>query len=199
MKPRARPLIALLAAFAAQAVTAQTLLEVHAAGHTLDFVDPGSGRQLASVDVAARPSRVAISPDGKLAAVLSCGDTSAAAPRPSIEIDIVDLEHPQVLRRLPLSRPTCPDSLAWPEPERIAIADGPASPMDAIDPVSGRVVGTWTNSENAVVARPDDGHPSIDVTTVAVQQFLASGGDLRQLATTPVIPRAVCHACTPDP
>ncbi len=72
MKPRARPLVALLAAFAAQAVTAQTLLEVHAAGHTLDFVDPGSGRKLASVEVAAGPRRVAVAPDGKLAAVLSC-------------------------------------------------------------------------------------------------------------------------------
>ena len=199
MKPRARPLVALLAAFAAQAVTAQTLLEVHAAGHTLDFVDPGSGRKLASVEVAAGPRRVAVAPDGKLAAVLSCAKPSESASGPSIALSIVDLEHPQVLRRLPLSRPACPDSLAWPAPERIAIADGPASPMDAIDSVSGRVVGTWTNSENAVVARADDGHPSIDATTVAVQQFLASGGDLRQLATTPVIPRAVCHACTPDP
>jgi len=198
MRSRTRGLVALLGVLAAQAVGAQTLLEVHGAGHTLDFVDPGSGRKLASVDVAAEPRRVAVAPDGRLAAVLSCSDTSASAPRPSIQVSIVDLEHPRVLRRLALARPACPDRLSWPEPERITIADGPASTMDAIDPASGRVVGAWTESRRTVATRAGDDRPSIDVTTVAVQQFLASGGDLRQLATTPVIPRAVCHACTPD-
>ena len=29
--------------------------------------------------------------------------------------------------------------------------------------------------------------------------FLADGGRLADLAVTPVLPRATCHACTPDP
>ena len=193
-----RGLCALLAVFAAQAVAAQTLLEVQAAGHTLDFVDPGSGTKLASVDVAPGPRRVAVSPDGKLAAVLSCSAQASSAKRSTVSLSIVDLEHPGELRRLPVALPMCPMDLVWFEPGRLAVTLETTSSSQVIDPMSGEVAGELAEPDRAAVQRARDHRQALDLTTVAVQQFLAGGGDSRQLATTPVIPRAVCHACTPE-
>lgn len=198
MRSRMRGLCALLAVFVAQDVAAQTLLEVQAAGHALDFVDPGSGTKLASVDVAAGPNRVAVSPDGKLAAVLSCSAQSGGENRSAVSLSIVDLEHPKELRRLPVALPMCPTDLIWFASGRLAVTFESTTSSQVIDAASGEVAGELAEGDRAAVRRAGEHRQAFDLTTVAVQQFLAGGGDLRQLATTPVIPRAVCHACTPE-
>jgi len=177
---------------------AQTLLQVERASHTLALVDPGSGLTLASIDVAAVPRRVSVSPDGKLAAVLSCSESPAGAPASSVSLGIVDLEHPKELRRLPLAASSCPDSLAWFAPDRIAVEAGPALAGHAIEPATGRNVGELSEGDRAAIENESRRRGTPDLRTVAVQQFLAAGGDVHGLAMTPVMPHAVCHACAPD-
>jgi DNA-binding beta-propeller fold protein YncE len=183
--------VVVLATLVAPGAQAQTLLQIERASHTLALVDPGSGLKLASIDVAAEPRRVSVSPDGKFAAVLSCVESSAT-------LSIVDLEHPKELRRVALATSSCPDSLTWFAPDRIAVAAGPAPGGQAIEPATGRNVGELNEGDFAAIEN-ENGQGTLDLRTVAVQQFLAAGGDVRGLAMTPVIPRAVCHACTPDP
>jgi hypothetical protein len=195
VKPRVLWLAVVLGTLGGHAAGGQTLLQVERTRHALALVDPGSGLRLASIEVAAEPRGVAVSPDGKLAAVLSC----SAAHAPSVTMSIVDLEHPRELRRLPLATSSCPDALTWLAADRIAVEAGPTLAGHTIDPTSGRVVGELTASDRAAVQTENKRRSTLDVHTVAVQQFLASGGDLRDLAWTPVMPRAVCHACTPDP
>jgi hypothetical protein len=188
-----------LAMLVAPGAEAQTLLQVEQASHTLALVDPGSGLKLASIDVAAVPRRVSVSPDGKFAAVLSCTESSSPANVSSVSLSIVDLEHPKELRRVALATPSCPDSLTWFAPDRIAVAAGPAPGGQAIEPATGRNVGELSEGDRAAIKNENGRRGALDLHTVAVQQFLAAGGDVRGLAVTPVIPRAVCHACTPDP
>lgn len=190
--PRVPWRVIVLATLVAPGAEAQTLLQLERASHTLALVDPGSGLKLASIDVAAVPRRVAVSPDGKLAAVLSCAESSAT-------LSIVDLEHPKELRRAALATPSCPDSLAWVAPDRIAVTAGPGLGGQAIEPATGRNVGELSERDFTAINNENRRRGTLDLHTVAVQQFLAAGGDLRELAMTPVIPRAVCHACTPDP
>jgi hypothetical protein len=145
--------------------SASTLLIPRAAEGTLDFVDPGSGLRLASVALDTAPRRVAVSPDGKRAAVLGCSPSSV--PDPSrVRVSIVDLEQPRELHRVELGVGPCPPALAWFGADRLdeTTRSAPA-PSESIG---------------------------------AVQQFLSSGGQLKDLAISPVIPRAVCHACTPE-
>jgi DNA-binding beta-propeller fold protein YncE len=190
--PRVPWHVVVLATLVAPGAQAQTLLQVERASHTLALVDPGSGLKLASIDVAAEPRRVAVSPDGKLAAVLSCVESSTT-------LSIVDLEHPKELRRVALTTSSCPDSLTWAAADRIAVAAGPAPGGQAIEPATGRNVGELSEGDLAAIENENRRQGTLDLRTVAVQQFLAAGGDVRGLAMTPVVPRAVCHACTPDP
>jgi len=195
---RARWHVVVLATLVAPGADAQTLLQVERSSHALVLVDPGSGLKLASIDVAAVPLRVAVSPDGRLAAVLSCSESPAGAHAASVNLGIVDLEHPKELRRLALAMSSCPDSLTWFAAGRIAVEAGPALAGQAIDPATGRRVGELSEGDLAAIENENRRRGTLDLRTVAVQQFLAAGGDVRDLAVTPVIPRAVCHACAPD-
>ena len=60
-------LLAALIACAALAApaTAETLLVVRKTDDALDFIDPGSGLRLATVDLGHAPHEVSVSPDGR--------------------------------------------------------------------------------------------------------------------------------------
>ena len=173
-----------------------TLLVPRPLQGVLDFVDPGSGLRLASIALDTAPRRVATSPDGRLAAVLGCRE-SASGPAARVTVSIVALEQPQELRRFELGTMPCPTALAWP------VADGVRLTADAeglaivIDPDAGRVLPARTETADGADGLRQAG--TFDTHTAAVQRHLAEGGRIEDLAVSPVIPRAVCHACTPDP
>ena len=176
----------------------RTLLVVRTAENALDFVDPGSGLRLASVPIGSGPRHVSVAPDGTRAAVSACGQPGSPGGTP-VTLSVVDLEHPRELQRSNLALRSCPAGLTWFEADRIAVAtDGPEGQL-AVEVGSGRIVGELSAAERAAVARSNGTRQPPDASAVAVQQFLASGGDPRALATTPVMPLAPCHACTPAP
>jgi len=183
----------------AQAPTAvaQTLLVPRPATGALEFLDPGSGLRLAFVLLDTGPQRVAVSPDGRLAAVLGC--TRPGNPAGPVALSFVDLEHPRELRRFSLGHRSCPASLAWFETNVVALYDDGGDSATVVDTQSGRARVTLSRDELAAIERALRNARIPDPTTIAVQQFLADGGRLADLAATPVLPRATCHACTPDP
>ena len=199
MRASAATLVALLVGIAAGAPTAvaQTLLVPRPATGALEFLDPGSGLRLASVPLDTGPQRAAVSPNGRLAAVLGC--TRPGDPTGPVALSIVDLEHPRELRRFSLGHRSCAGSLAWCEATAVALYDGAPDSATVVDTQSGATRATLTRSEPAAIERAMRNASIPDRQTIAVQQFLAAGGRLTDLAVTPVLPRATCHACTPDP
>jgi DNA-binding beta-propeller fold protein YncE len=179
------------------APSASTLLIPRTAEGTLDFVDPGSGLRLASIALDTGPRQVSVSPDGKRAAVLGCGPSSMPDAS-SVRLSIVDLEQPRELHRIELGTSPCPQTLTWFGADRVAVEAAEPAPGFVIEAGTGRIVGTPTAEDRAAIEHASSAMPAPDPTTVAVQQFLSSGGRLSDLALTPILPRAVCHACTPE-
>lgn len=185
--------IAWLAAATAQETVTRTLLVPRAASGSLDLVDPGSALRLASVQLDAPARRVTVSPDGRLAAVIACGVDGEETPTP-VTLILVALEQPRVLRQVALGQLRCPQSLAWFPADRVLLFDGRGNAALAVDVETGRVDALPAASPAASPRSPVE----VAAGTAAAQQFVAGGGRLRDLAATPVVPRAVCHACTPD-
>jgi hypothetical protein len=173
-------------------VLAETLLIVRPETDMLEFVDPGSGLRLASVTVGSGPRRIAVAPDGKRAATVNCGNAT-------VTLSIVDLENPRELQRTALPPISCPDVLAWFAADRIAVAVPGSKGLIAIEIDSGRSLGLLSADDREVVQGSGHSARAADPDSAAVQQFMAAGGHLDQLAVTPVLPRATCHACTPEP
>jgi len=179
------------------APSASTLLIPRTAEGTLDFVDPGSGLRLASVVLDTGPRRVTVAPDGTRAAVLGCSP-STVPDASSVRVSIVDLEQPRELHRIELGVGPCPPALAWFGADRVAVEAAEPAQAFVIEAVTGRIVGTPTAEDRAAIERASPARPAPDASVAAAQQFLSSGGQLKDLAITLVIPRAVCHACTPE-
>jgi hypothetical protein len=187
-----------LAAAQAPVSATSTLLVPRAKPGALEFVDPGSGLLLASVALDTAPRRVAVSPDGRLAAVLGCRIAASGAAGP-VAVSIVDLEQPRERRRIELGARPCPSSLHWGTADRANRIIAAGDPAIVIDTDAGQVL----SSDTVVDTAPDAGRSRqtgvADASSVAVQRVLAGGGRLEDLAVSPVIPRAVCHACTIEP
>jgi len=180
-------------------VSAATLLVVRSTDDALDFVDPGSGLRLASVPVGIGPRQVSVAPDGKLAAVSNCGP-SVSIGEPGVSLSVVDLEHPHEVRRIALAVQACPAAVTWFAADRIAVAAEAAQEPLLVEASTGRLVHEIADlTAIDATARRQDAQRNAASTMLAVQQFMAAGGDPNGLATTPVLPRAQCHACTPDP
>ncbi len=177
--------------------SASTLLIPRTAEGTLDFVDPGSGLRLASVALDTGPRRVAVSADGKRAAVLGCGPSSAPDVS-SVRLSIVDLEQPRELHRIELGVGPCPPALAWFGADRVAVEAAAPAPAFVVEAGTGRIVGTPTAEDRAKIEETIRSAPAPSESIGAVQQFLSSGGRLSDLALSSTMPRAVCHACTPE-
>jgi YVTN family beta-propeller protein len=118
------------------AAQADTLLVVRKSAGAVDFVDPGSGLTLASVEVGFGPHEISRSPDGRLAAVTNYGTQE----RPGSTLSIIDLEHPRELRRIELGAWRRPHGVAWYAENRIALTTEEPAALFVIDPSAGRVV-----------------------------------------------------------
>lgn len=185
-----------LAAAPAPASATSTLLVPRPGA--LEFVDPGSGLLLASVALDTAPRRVAVSPNGLLAAVLGCREeTSGRAAR--VTVSIVGLEHPRELRRVELGSLPCPPALSWSGADRVIVTIAAAGSAIVIDTDAGQVLHAAAPTAVAPGAAELRNAAIPDATSIAVQRVLAEGGRLEDLAVSPVVPKAVCHACTPDP
>ena len=119
-------LAALSPALLAAPAAAETLLVGNKGEDTLSVIALGSGAELARLPTGRMPHEIAISPDGKQAAVVAYGGTT---------IDIFDVAKRTKLRTIDLSPNQRPHGLLW-------LSDG-------------RLVATAEGSESVAVVAPD--------------------------------------------
>lgn len=135
-----RPLNTLLLLVAgwllAGSAAAETLLVVRKTDIAVDFMDPGSGLRLASVQVGDAPHEISVSPDGRHAVVSNYGTRE----QPGSTLSIVDLEQPRELRAIDLTPHTRPHGVAWFAADRIAVTTEGSQHLLVVDPVTGHVV-----------------------------------------------------------
>jgi len=177
-------ILALLVAGLPGVATAETLLVVRKSGDALDFVDPGSGLQLASVPTGHAPHEVSVSPDGRRAVVSNYGTRD----QPGATLSIVDLVEPRELMRIDLAPHTRPHGVAWFAADRIAVTAVGSGQLLVVDPDARRVVAaiaTGQDVSHMVAVSRDGGRAYVtnigSGTTTALD--LAAGRKLGDAAT----------------
>ena len=130
MRRAIAPFFALL--LAAGPAAAETLLVGNKGEDTLSLIALDSGAELARLPTGKMPHEIAVSPDGKQAAVVAYGGTT---------IDVFDIAARKRLRTIDLSPNRRPHGLLW-------LADG-------------RLVATTEGSQSIVVVAPDGALTSI--------------------------------------
>lgn len=114
-------LLPILLACAAPAIAAPLLLVGNKGEDSLSFVDLGTGRELKRVEAGRAPHEIALSPDGRLAAVVAYGGTS---------IDLFDIARRARVGTVELGAGARPHGLSWLADGRIVVtAEGRKSLM----------------------------------------------------------------------
>ena len=173
-----------LATLLASCALAETLLVVRKSADALDFVDPGSGLRLATVELGHAPHEVSVAPDGRRAAVTNYGTRE----RPGSTLSIVDLEQPREILRIDLRPHTRPHGVDWFAPDRIAVTTEGSQHLLVVDPDGGRILRTIPTGQDIshMVAVTADGARAFVAnigsgTTTAVD--LVAGRKLRDIPT----------------
>jgi DNA-binding beta-propeller fold protein YncE len=168
-----------------------TLLVGNKGENTLSFVDLVSGRELARLATGPMPHEIAVSPDGRTAAVVSYGGRG---------IDLFDVRAQRRLRTIDLSPNEGPHGIAWLEDGRIVATTERSRSIVVVDTRAGdRLTSIATGQEGThmVAVSPDLRRAytaNIAAGTVSVID-LAAGAKLRDLA---VGGRPEGIALTPD-
>jgi YVTN family beta-propeller protein len=172
----------------------ETVLVVRKSFNALDFIDAGSGQRLATVDVGVAPHEVAISPDGRHAAVSNYGTPDS----PGTTLRIIDIERAAQIGLIDVTPYQRPHGIAWYSPTRIAATvEGPPHLL-LVDPANGRVeaaIETDQEISHMVVVSPDGGRAYvanirsgsvtvIDVPAARKMQDIATGQGSEGIALT---------------
>lgn len=171
---------AILAAFAllcATPLAAQTLIVGNKGEDTVSFIDLATAKERARVATGKMPHEIAISPDGKQAAVVAYGGTT---------IDVFDVAGAKKLQTIDLAPNQRPHGLLWLADGRL-IATTEASQSIAVVAPDGKVTGIKTDQQGShmVAITPDAKRAfvaNIGSGTVSVID-LAAGKKLRDIAT----------------
>lgn len=121
---------ALLAALVAAPSPADVLLIGNKGEDTVSFVDLASGRECARVATGSQPHEIALSPDGRQAAVVAYGGTT---------IDLFDVAAARLVRRIDLSPAAGPHGIVWLRNGAIAVTAERSRSVELVDPRSGTV------------------------------------------------------------
>lgn len=140
-------LVIMLAAPAA----AETLLIGNKGEDTVSFVDLATGEQRARIATGKAPHEIAISPDGKQAAVVAYGGTS---------IDIFDVRRAALVKRIDLAPNAAPHGIIWLRSGRILVAAEKSKTVAIIDPRRGKVeaISTDQAGSHMLAVSPDQKH-----------------------------------------
>lgn len=155
---------------------AETLLVGNKGEDTLSLITLSSGEELARVPIGKMPHEIAVSPDGKQAAVVAYGATT---------IDIVDIAKRVKLRTIDLSPNQRPHGLVWLSDGRL-VATAEGSQSVAVIAPGGTVtsIATGQQGTHMIVVAPDNRTAytaNIASGTVSVLD-LKEGKKLRDLA-----------------
>ena len=116
-----------------QAATGPVLLVGNKGEDTLSFVDLGTGKELGRQPTGKMPHEIAISPDGKQAAVVAYGAKS---------IDIFDIASRTKLKTVDLSPNEGPHGIVWLADGRIVATTERSQSIAIVDPVAGTLIGS---------------------------------------------------------
>lgn len=123
-------LAAILLGSAALAVAKPVLLVGNKGEDTLSFIDLASGKELARLPTGKAPHDIAVSPDGKQAAVVSYGGAA---------VDLFDVAKRQKLRTIDLSPNVGPHGIAWLKDGRLVMTTERSQSVAIADPRAGKL------------------------------------------------------------
>jgi YVTN family beta-propeller protein len=182
------PVAALLMMLAVPA-SAKTLLIGNKAEDSVSFVDLATGKERARVPTGHMPHEIAISPDGKQAAVVAYGGAS---------IDIFDVAAARLVKRIDISPNLAPHGIAWLRDGRLLATTEKSRTLTIVDPATGAVRAVSTDQEGShmVAVSPGGGRAyvaNIKSGTVSVIDAdagtkiadIAVGGQPEGIALTP--------------
>jgi len=155
-----------------------TLLVGNKGENTLSFIDLATGRELGRSETGRMPHEIAISPDGRQAAVVAYGARS---------IDIFDIASRRRLRTIDLSPNDGPHGLIWLADGRIVATTERSQSLTIVDTRGGdrvSAIATGQQGTHMVVVTPDARRAftaNIPAGTVSVLD-LAAGTRIRDIA-----------------
>ena len=162
-----------------QAATPGPVLLVGNKGEdTLSFVDLTSGQELGRQPTGKAPHEIAISPDGKSAAVVAYGNRT---------VDLFDVASRAKLKTIDLAPNNGPHGIVWLKDGRLVVTTERSKSLAVVDPAAGRVVASIPTDQEAthMVAVTSDGRiaytANIRSGTVSVVD-LKQGKKLRDIA-----------------
>lgn len=135
---------------AAQRAEGPLLLVGNKGEDTLSFIDLADGRELARPTTGRMPHEIAVSPDGKQAAVVAYGGTS---------IDLFDVAARARIKTIDLSPNAGPHGLVWLADGRIIVTTERSKSIAVVDPAAGAVSASIATGQDGthMVAVSDDG------------------------------------------
>ena len=151
-------------------LTGAVLLVGNKGDDTLSFVDLATGQELGRQSTGKAPHEIAISPDGKTAAVVAYGARS---------IDLFDVATRTKLKTINLSPNEGPHGIAWLKDGRIVVTTERSKSVAVVDPTAGKVVASIPTEQEGthMVAVTSDGHIAY---TANIRSGTVSVVDLRQ-------------------
>ncbi len=154
--PRHRPwvLLSTLLFVTVPALAGDTLLVANKTDHTIDLVDPKTGRSRATLDTGEFPHEVAVDPGGTLAAISNYGNRGA----PGNSITVIDFVDAKVLRTIDLGTNTRPHGMVWSGRERLIVTAEGSRKLLVVDPIEGRTlheIDTGQEISHMVAVTPD--------------------------------------------
>ena len=117
---------------------------------TVSFVELGSGRELGRVPTGRMPHEIAISPDGRQAAVVAYGGTT---------VDLFDVASRTKLRTIDLKPNAGPHGIAWLADGRLVVTTERSQSVAIVDPVAGKLTASLPTGQQGthMVAVSADG------------------------------------------
>ncbi|HUE79380.1 MAG TPA: cytochrome D1 domain-containing protein [Sphingomicrobium sp.] len=145
---------------------------------TVSFIDLASGRELARVATGRMPHEIAVSPDGKQAAVVAYGGTT---------VDLFEVASRTKLKTIDLQPNAGPHGIAWLADGRLVVTTERSQSVAVVDPAAGKLVASLPTGQQGthMVAVSADGTraytANIPAGTVSVLD-LTAGRKLRDIA-----------------
>ena len=143
-------MIAALAMSSSSAAAAPILLVGNKGEDTLSFIALDDGRELGRAKTGKMPHEIAISPDGKQAAVVAYGGTT---------IDLFEVASRERVRTIDLSPNAGPHGIVWLADGRIVVTTERSQSIAVVDPAAGTVSASIATGQEGthMVVVSDDG------------------------------------------
>ena len=124
----------------ADAASGPLLLIGNKGEDTLSFIDLTSGRELGRAATGKAPHEIAVSPDGKQAAVVSYGGAS---------VDLFDVATRTKLKTIDLSPNAGPHGIVWLPDGRLVMTTERSKSLSIADPASGKLTASIATDRRA--------------------------------------------------